>query len=125
MRRLLVLALVCLTAGASTALAALADPFGVPEVSDPAFRPIDGASPVLGADATGNAYWLSFVRDTNGGTQAAVSQRCSGAPWQPTLLGSRVTTDLWPVGLRVAANGTTMAVWSVVSGQSTTLYSSV
>src|SRR4051812_29652364 len=111
MRRLLVIVVLSLIAGVPAALAAMADPFGAPEVSDPILRPIDGVTPVLGADAAGNAYWLSFVGDSNGGRQAAVYQRCSGSPWQPALLGSRVTTDLWPVGLRVAADGTAMAIW--------------
>src|SRR5215207_4408137 len=118
------IALLGLVVGVSGALAATADPFGAPEVSDPILRPLDFAAPVLGADAAGNAYWLSFVRN-NGQSQAAVYERCAGGPWQPALLGPVVSSDVWPVGLKVAANGTAMVVWRVVSQQSTTLYSAV
>ena len=124
LRRILVVAVAAVAITVPVAVATIADPFGAPEVSDPILRPWDGTAPVLGADAAGNAYWLSFVR-TSGKTQAAVYERCTGGPWRPTLFGPPTNDDLYPLGLKVAANGTAMVIWLVVGSQSSTYYSAV
>ena len=123
LRRILVTVLVGLIA-VPAAVAMTADPFGSPEVVDPTYWPSEFASPVLGADAAGRAYWLSFVRNDDGDDQPVVYERCGGQ-WQPAPLVAPVEDDLFNVGLKVAANGTAMAVWYVSGSQSATFYSAV
>ena len=48
-----------------------------------------------------------------------------GGPWRPTLFGSPTDDDVYPLGLKVAANGTAMVIWLVVGSQGSTYYSAV
>jgi hypothetical protein len=122
--RILVSSIVAVLIGVPVALAAMADPFGAPEVSDPKWWPSEFASPILRADADGHAYWLSFIRNEDGDDQVAVYERCGGTTWTPTLIGTPAD-NLYVVGMQVAANGTAMVLWSVSTSQSTTFYSAV
>ena len=94
------------------AVAVIADPFGPVEVVHPVLKPWDLQSehdPILGVDAAGNALFATFDRDTNGDDQVAVYERC-GTTWNRTLVGSPAN-NFFGYGLRVAPDGTAMAVW--------------
>ncbi|HEX6021615.1 MAG TPA: hypothetical protein VFZ00_06430 [Solirubrobacter sp.] len=109
LRRILVLAAICLVA-VPTAVAMTADPFGPPEVVDPEWWPqIDYSNALLAVDGSGNALWASFVRDDEGDEQMAIYERC-GTTWTRRLLGTP-TDQVYIVGVKVAPNGTAMAVW--------------
>ena len=89
-----------------------ADPFGSPEVVDPDYWPRSLASanaPVLAVDGAGNAMWASFARNDDSDDQMAIYERC-GTAWTRTLLGTASDTNRMN-GLRVAPDGTAMAVW--------------
>ena len=89
LRRIALVAAIGVLGAVPVALAVSADPFGAPEVVDPILRPLDGVSPVLGADADGNAYWYAFIRDQQSDDQPAVYERCgaTAASWKPTIVG--------------------------------------
>jgi hypothetical protein len=127
--RILTIAAVGVFGVVPAALAVMADPFGGPEVADPTWRPAtfftDG-TPFFGADNAGNALLGTIYRDSSSDDQMAVYERCGTGPvtWQRTVL-SDVDGGVIPSGLRIASNGTAMAVWRVSSGGSVTHYSSV
>ena len=128
-RRLILMTAIVVLGAVPTALAVSADPFGPVEVADPTWRPgsfFSDASPFVGSDASGNVLLGTIHRDANSDDQFAVYERCGSGPvtWQRTVL-TDVDDGIVPLGLRVAANGTAMAVWSVSGSGSTTHYSAV
>ncbi len=129
LRRLLPVIAIVVFGGVPAALAVTADPFGAPETADPVFRPrtfFNDIAPFFGADASGNVLLGTIYRDASSDDQFAVYERCGGAPvsWQRTVLTNE-GNGILPVGLRVAPNGTAMAMWRVTGGGTTTHYSSV
>ena len=103
--------------------------FGPIEVADPTWRPatlFNSESPFGGSDAGGNVLLGTISRDSSSDDQFAVLERCGSAPvtWKRTVL-TDIDNEITPVGLRVAANGTAMAIWGVSGSGSITHYSSV
>jgi hypothetical protein len=125
MRFALLAPVLALLVAAPVALAVTADPFGPVEVVDAGGRPgdliFDG--PLIGVDGAGNALWAGYARDAESGDdQMAVFERC-GTTWNRTLLGA--PQENWiGVGLRVAPDGTAMAVWRGDAATGTSTYSS-
>jgi hypothetical protein len=127
-RRLSLAVAALLTLGA-VPVALAADPFGAPETADSFFRPgtfFNDASPFFGADASGSVLLATVHRDARSDDQFAVYERCGAAPasWQRTVLTDN-DGGIAPIGLRVAANGTAMAVWSVDAGGTIAYHSAV
>ena len=125
-RRVLVTAVVVVLGAVTAAVAVAAGPFGPPEPVDPDWRPADlfeTDAPLLGVDGSGNALWATFHR-ASGDDQMAVYERC-GTTWNRSLLGSP-GNNFTGSGLKVAPNGTAMAVWEADDASGTlTHYSSV
>ncbi len=129
LRRLSLTFAIALFVGVPAALAVTADPFGPVEVADPTWHPatnFNSSSPFVGADASGDLLLGTIFRDSKSNDQFAVLERCGSGPvtWQRTVL-TTATNGVTPEGLRVAADGTAMAVWRVSGGGATTHYSAV
>ena len=127
LRRILVPAVLSVLIAVPVAAAVVvADPFGPVEVVHPVWKPWDiylEGVPILGVDAAGNALFATFHR-TNGDDQVAVYERC-GTTWNRTLVGSPANNFVG-YGLRVAPDGTALAVWRADdAGGTLTYYSSV
>ncbi len=126
--RIVLIAAVGVLVAVPVAGALMADPFGPIEVADPTWRPrplfVDTA-PVLGVDGAGNALLGTLARNAQGDEQLAVYERCGSAPatWTRTLLGTAVK-NFFPVGLKVAKDGTAMGVWRTTVAGVSTHYSS-
>ena len=129
LRRIVLVAVLSGTVAVPVALAMSADPFGPIEVADPTYNPKplfnDDAS-VLGVDGSGNALLATLARNAQSDDQLAVLERCGSAPvmWQRTLLGTP-SQNFLPIGLKVARDGTAVAIWRISGAGSVTHYSAV